>query len=92
MTPGRRVLQEVVLTTGHEPTGAWTHTSDGEVLPKPAKLQIAQFDNPNEVYLLYLDATGAEQTDTSHLSIEEAHEQARLEFGVTPSEWSAVQR
>jgi hypothetical protein len=50
-------------------------------------LRIAPFAGDPGFYLLYLDSSGNELTDTYHGSVEEAMAQADFEFEVNPSDW-----
>jgi hypothetical protein len=80
-----------VSLANHEGTGFTRHYSEGQVLPMPASLQIVRPSSGGGVYLIYLDATNVEMTDTFHANVEEAFAQAASEFGVLPSEWQAVE-
>lgn len=48
---------------------------------------IAQLLPDPGYYLLYLDESGEEITDTYHDSLEKALDQAKWEFNVEPDEW-----
>ena len=85
-----RILKEVALLSQHRETGFTRHYRGNVRLGKPARLQIASFENVDGFYLYYLDEHGQEQSDTYHDSINDAMEQARSEFGVTPGEWIEV--
>jgi hypothetical protein len=65
----------------------------GNLLPPPYSLKIVQLSEDLDAgyYLLYLDAAGAEMTDTWHDSVEAAMAQAEFEFGLMPSEWNRAQ-
>jgi hypothetical protein len=84
------ILKHVMLGPWHLPTGVLRHSEGGRLLPTPASLQIAKFDNNPVYYLLYLDSTGEEMTDTDHPSLEEAMAQAQREFQVQVAEWQSV--
>jgi hypothetical protein len=81
------VLHEIVLDARHGATGATRHFRDGRLLPPPSKLQIVRFPGDDAVHLVHLDPNDCEQTDTWHESVEDAREQARLEFGVEGKHW-----
>lgn len=63
-------------------------------MPLPSELRIVQVAEraPQyfSYYLLYLNASGEEKTDTWHEGVEEAMRQATFEFGVKPEEWEKV--
>ena len=87
----------ITLKPHHRPTGKTRHTSgtisdEGELirgpeLPAPHSLMIAQLQPDRGYYLLYLDESGEEITDTYHDSLEKALEQAEWEFNVKTDEW-----
>ena len=91
------VHRRIVLKPHHVPTGKTRHTqgtwSDdkglirGAELPAPYELMIGQIKPDPGYYLLYLDASGNEITDTYHETLERAMEQAKWEFNVEPNEW-----
>src|SRR5689334_23034982 len=87
------------LKPQHHPTGKTRHTEGylltesivrGAELPTPSELVIAQLPPDDGYYLLYLDNTGSEITDTYHDSLEKALEQAKWEFDVEPGEWERL--
>ena len=82
------VLHEIVLDARHRQTGFTGHFRDGQPLSPPNKLQIVRFAGDDAVHLIHLDSSDVEQTDTWHESVEDAREQARLEFGVEPEQWT----
>jgi hypothetical protein len=84
------ILQTVRLQGRHTPTGFTRHYNGQEELPPPAILQIVQFTNDPGFYLLYLDDSGQELTDTYHETREGALLQAQREFQVELDEWEAV--
>ena len=86
-----RVLRRVTLEPRHAPTGFTTHRRGGDVLPSPTALSIVQFGGDDGFYLLYLDASGSEMTDTWHQSLEGAVRQAQSEFGVASEDWRIVE-
>src|SRR5688500_12298327 len=91
------VHRRITLQLQHRLTGKTRHregyiSDEGELirgpdLPAPHALMIAQL-SPDPGYLLrYLDEDGEEITDTYHDSLEQALDQAKLEFNVEPDEW-----
>jgi hypothetical protein len=91
------VHRTITLKPHHSPTGRTRHSSatisdDGELirgpdLPAPHSLMIAQLLPDPGYYLLYLDESGEEITDTYHESLEKAFQQAEREFNVKPDDW-----
>jgi hypothetical protein len=91
------IHRRILLKPHHEPTGRTRHTQGswspeglvrGVELPVPHELVIAQLPPDEGYYLLYLDETGHEITDTYHDSLEKALDQAKWEFGVAVDEWA----
>lgn len=84
------ILQMVRLQNWHTPTGFTAHYNAQGAIPPPAILHIVQFTNDPGFYLIYLDSSGQELTDTYHETREEALLQAQQEFLVEPDEWEIV--
>lgn len=92
-----QIHRRIRLQPHHQPTGKTRHTSgtiseNGELirgpeLPAPHALMIAQLSPDPGFYLLYLDESGEEITDTYHDTLENALDQATWEFNVEPDEW-----
>ena len=82
----------VELGSAHVQTGRTVHRLGSVALPKPARLAIVRYADDVGCYLLYLDTTGAELTDTWHDSPVAAMEQAHWEFGSRSDEWSKSPR
>jgi hypothetical protein len=53
-------------------------------------LEIVQLPPDSGFYLLYLDGSDGEMTDTWHESLEQAVDQANFEFGLLPNEWERL--
>lgn len=69
-------------------TGKTRHVVNGVMLTQmPQKLVILQFDGALDYYLIHLDESGEELTDTNHDSIESAMDQAKFEFLVEREQW-----
>ena len=83
-------LWTVQLGPQHKPTGRTVHRLGTTELPAPSSLAITTYPGDQGYYLIYLDATGEELTDTLHDSPDAAMEQAEWEFGVRASEWNHV--
>ena len=87
-----RELFETRLGTEHAATGFTRHTSNGDDLPAPYWLRIVEYEDGPGFYLLYLAENLDEQTDTWHSSVEDAMEQARLEFGISTHDWIKIKQ
>ena len=57
-------------------------------MPRPQELWVVSDESHVGFFLLYLDSNGQAITDTFHLSLDAAFEQAQFEFGVQRSEWT----
>lgn len=89
--PDYAILKQVSLSTSHMPTGKTQHRQGGrQLLPTPAQLQIVRSAGEPGFYLLHLDKSGKEQTDTYHETIDGALSQAEWEFSIKPNEWENV--
>ena len=67
------------------------HYSNGDLLPRPTALSIAEYiGGSGGFYLFYLDEAGKEQTDTFHDTLEQAFNQAELEFNIKKNEWEKL--
>lgn len=91
------VHRRIVLKPHHIPTGKTRHTVGsrcndrnlirGPEMPAPHELVVAQLPSDEGYYLLYLDKSGKEITDTYHDSLDNALAQAKWEFNVEFDEW-----
>ena len=90
------IHRRITLKSHHAPTGKTRHFLSslveddlirGPELPAPHSLMIAQLPPDEGFYLLYLDGSGDEITDTWHESLEKALSQAKWEFNVEFEEW-----
>jgi hypothetical protein len=72
-------LKEVVLKPSHVASGGTRHIGPDGVIPQPARLRIAKYDNDG-FYLLHIDAKGGELADTFHPTMEDALRQAQFEL------------
>ena len=84
------VLKQIALDVSHPPTGNTRHYWGDELMPQPSGLRIVKYGDAEGFYLLYLDENGNAMNDTFHDTLEDALEQARFEFNVTPEEWQTV--
>ena len=81
-----RMRLHLDLGPEHTATGNTRHTVGGEPMPLPASLEIVDREGEG-FYLLYLDASGEEMTDTWHQTLDDAKHQAEFEFNVRPGDW-----
>lgn len=85
--PDYLVLKKIRLTAANAPTGMTRHLHGKTELPAPVELQIVKYPDDAGYYLLYLDDSGNEQTDTYHDTLEGALSQAEFEFKTRPGDW-----
>ena len=86
-----KILFKVVLhNSKFIPTGKVIHNDGTGILPTPYALNISQCNGDDGFYLFYLDENGNEPTDTYHISLHDAFEQAEFEFGVKSSDWIKI--
>lgn len=83
-----KILYEMYLPPKTKRTGKTTHYHNGTVIKAiPQKLQIVQYENDNGFYLIQIDSTNNELSDTYHDSIEDAKDQAAWEFDLKEFDW-----
>ncbi len=83
------ILRDIVLDPErHRPTGKTRHIVGGELWEGARGLRIVRYAADGGFYLLYLDESGREVTDTWHESLEDALRQATFEFNVDPEDWT----
>jgi hypothetical protein len=83
------MVARVLLGTNHAPTGGAQHAIGGSPMPTPQELRILKADEG--FYLLYCNAEGEPMTDTFHLALDDAFDQAEFEFRVDRADWTIVQ-
>jgi len=81
-----KVLEYLVLSDQHEPTGNTRHEITGEHIDQFHGLAICKYQDDPGYYLFYCDENWIERTDTYHDSLEEAKEQAEFEYKGTISD------
>jgi hypothetical protein len=80
-------------TTGYQDTGNTVSYVNGERMPMPHSLTIAQLGPEFEgYYLFYHDDKGDVITDTYHDSVDAAFRQAAFEYDIPREAWTAVDR
>ncbi|HEY3197885.1 MAG TPA: hypothetical protein VGJ57_07710 [Nitrospirales bacterium] len=85
-----QILRRINLRPTHKPTGKTRHYLGADELPAPSELKIVRYIGNPGVYLIYLDKSGCELTDTYHETLDDAIAQAEFEFGITPNEWDVL--
>ena len=80
------IVKKVTLGPHHVQTGRVRHYA-GSLLGPPSSLSIVRY-GPDEYNLVRFDGEGREMTDTFHETVDDAVEQARLEFLIRPDEWA----
>lgn len=67
------------------------HIVDGEdVSLNISRVEVIQFFEDEDFYLIYRDSSGLEVSDTLHSSIDSAIDQANFEFGIEKSDWNWI--
>lgn len=85
------ILKQVKLKSQHFQTGHTKHFVNNMLQDKPYKLCIVQYpDERDYVLLIHYSKEGEEITDTFHETIEDAMEQANLEFSIKENEWEKI--
>jgi hypothetical protein len=84
---GARVICFAEVSDGVDPTSKTTHRKAGEVLGPAAALAICQYRDDCQFYLFYCDDGWAVLTDTCHLTLDEAKDQARFEYDGISQHW-----
>ena len=82
------LVASVKLTEKNCPTGYTLHCTGRAEPLFPSSLQIVHIGDDPGFYLLYLDDSGVEMTDTYHDSLSRAMDQANLEFRIEPDDWN----
>ena len=77
---GARVLCFAAVTPEVSPTRATTHRRGGQILGPARALAICQYPDESSFYLFYCGEDWTVQTDTFHLSLEDAKHQAEFEY------------
>lgn len=85
---GATVLRWTVIDDRHVPTGGCRHVVGGELLGPAAGLAVCRYEGEENVYLFGCDASWSPVTDTWHLTVEEAMEQAEHEYTGVSATWN----
>jgi hypothetical protein len=88
-TPTRRILKEIQLDPErHAPRGNTLHYMGSDLYEGGfSGLRIAQYENDDAYFLLYLTPDGNELTESWHQTLNDALNQAEDEFFVQRHEW-----
>ena len=84
---GARVLAFAVIEGSVVPTGGTVHWVEGKQFGPASGLAIAQYDGDSQFYLFYCDSAWQVVTDTCHVTLELACEQAEFEYRGVSSKW-----
>jgi hypothetical protein len=87
---GAKVLFYATLQKNRRPTGNTKHYIGGELVQPVAGLAICQYENAKGFYLFYCDNQWNVITDTYHESIEDAKNQAEVEYEGVSNEWRQI--
>ncbi len=71
----------------HRPTEKSKHYAAGNLVATPASLAICRYEDASAFYLFGCDAEWNVLTDSCHLSLDEAKEQAEAEFEGVATTW-----
>ena len=85
---GRKVLVVAVVNGDVRATGYTIHRNSSGVIGPASALAICAAPEHGGVLLYYCDPTWTDLTDTWHLSVSEAKEQAELEYTGVSRKWS----
>ncbi len=86
---GARVVRWSPIDNRHRHTGNCTNIVAGKVMGAAAGLAICQYDGEGAYYLFGCDAEWNSLTDSWHLTLEEALEQAEFEYEGVSATWNA---
>lgn len=84
---GFEVICYTILDERQEPTGRVAHSVRGTRMSPPAALAICKDDRGGAFYLFYCDEDWEPMSDTWHQTLEEAKEQAEIEFTGSSDTW-----
>lgn len=85
-----KVLYYTSIDERHMPTGATQHWVADELLGSAAGLAICQYNKDDAFYLFYCDRAWNVITDTCHQSLEDAFDQAELEYQGVSQTWEQM--
>jgi hypothetical protein len=84
---GARVICFAKISDAVVPTGKTRHLKAGKVLGAAAGLAVCQYPGDNYFYLFYCDPNWAVLTDTWHMTLGEAKDQALFEYEGIDEHW-----
>ena len=84
---GARMICFAEVSDKIKPTGNTTHRKSGEILGPARALAICQYAGTGHFYLFYCAENWTVLTDTFHLTLDEAKDQARFEYEGISSCW-----
>ena len=74
----------------HTPTDESKHYAAGQLTPTPAALAICRYEDANAFYLFGCDENWEVITDSCHLSLDEAKDQAEREYNGVSATWETA--
>lgn len=87
---GARILKRLIFNSPRsQRRHCFPARRRAERYPEFVALEIAKYDDGSGYYLFHI-TTEDENSDTYHSSMQEAMQQAEVEFGVTEEEWIDV--
>lgn len=84
------IEQYRILAQAKVPAGEPLENAVNEMLPVATVLRICQFDMDPGCYLLIVDASGEESTDSYHATFQDAVAHAQWEYCVDASDWEVI--
>lgn len=87
---GARVIRWSPIDAQHRPTGNCKHIVSGGLQCPAAGLAICQYEGEDAYYLFGCDAEWNTITDTWHLTLEDALDQAEFEYEGVSKTWNGA--
>ena len=87
---GARVVRWSMIDDRHRPTSACTNTVAGQLQQSAAGLAICRYEGDQAYYLFGCDEEWNSITDTWHHTLEEALQQAEVEYEGVSATWNVV--
>ena len=85
-----QVLEVAIVDVNVVRTGNTTHRAGNTIIGPTNALAICQYEKDDQFYLFYCNEQWEVLTDTYHLSLESAKEQAEFEYDGISKKWKAV--
>jgi hypothetical protein len=88
---GARLICFAEITDAIGPTAKTTHSRGAEILGPARGLAICQFAGDSQFHLFYCDEDWTVLTDTCHMTLDEAKDQAQFEYDGISKCWRWAQ-